>query len=94
MHRRDAGIRAYVARNSTNAGRDEVDLHGLAVPEALEATMYALANTTAPTVRIITGRGTHSAGNVPRLNPAIKAFLRSRNVRFADQGSAALLVYP
>ena len=94
VHRRDAGIRAYVARNSTNAGRDEVDLHGLAVPEALEATMYALANTTAPTVRIITGRGTHSAGNVPRLNPAIKAFLRSRNVRFADQGSAALLVYP
>ena len=92
--RRLAGVLAFVAHNPAGAFPDEVDLHGLAVEEALEACMYALGETRSTKVRIITGQGNHSVDNVARLGPEVKAFLTERKIRYKDEGAAAVLAFP
>ena len=83
-----------MAHNPAGTFPDEVDLHGLAVEEALEACMYALGETRSTKVRIITGQGNHSVDNVSRLGPEVKAFLTERKIRYQDEGAAAVLAYP
>ncbi len=73
-----------------------LDLHGLHVAEALDATARFLeraAQGGAPRVRIVYGKGRHSAGGVGVLRTVIPAWLEQhggeRVVRFERQLDAA-----
>ncbi|KAF9219707.1 hypothetical protein BS17DRAFT_821355 [Gyrodon lividus] len=80
-----------VRRRSAAADRSTIDLHGTCVSEAVALVKEILESegcSAAHPLRIITGRGTHSANGVGVLKPAVRsALLRDRwNVGVWDGG--------
>ncbi|KAK6461163.1 hypothetical protein DFJ63DRAFT_216973 [Scheffersomyces coipomensis] len=65
----------YVFReNNTDSGPDEIDLHGLYVKEAEYILQQRIANsirTNQSHIRVIVGKGLHSANGIAKLKPAI-----------------------
>ena len=71
-------------KNNLDNRRDEVDLHGLYVKEAIEKTDQAIANARASNInplKVVVGRGTHSKNHVSKMKPAIEEMMRKQNLR-------------
>lgn len=71
-----------------------IDLHGATVSEAVEITRKIMADTSptpAKPLKIITGRGKHSANGVGVLGPAVKNALVEDGWN-VDKWSAGLVV--
>lgn len=85
-------------KNNLDNKRDEVDLHGLYVKEAIEKTEQAIANARASHInplKVVVGRGTHSKGHVSKMKPAIEDLMRKQNLRCKvdPENAGQLLVY-
>lgn len=69
-----AASKAYVATNNSSNNLQTLDLHGLQVKEAIAQTDARIAECKRkglPNLTVIVGRGSHSAGGVSKLKPAI-----------------------
>ncbi|GBE86622.1 hypothetical protein SCP_0905010 [Sparassis crispa] len=74
----DAVREMVQAKRMTSANRDTVDLHGTTTTEAVRVVKDILSQegaSAAKPLRIITGRGKHSANGVGVLGPAVKSAL-------------------
>lgn len=85
LHRM-AAQKCLVEKNAGLSGASALDLHGLRVAEAVEVTEAFLAHhrqRRSPSVKIITGRGSHSESRASRLTPAVITLLRNGGFRFS-----------
>ena len=85
-------------KNNLDNKRDEVDLHGLYVREAVEKTTQAIANARTSginPIKVVVGRGTHSKNHVSKMKPAIEELMQKENLRCKVDPSNAgqLIVY-
>ncbi|TIA82075.1 hypothetical protein E3P98_01656 [Wallemia ichthyophaga] len=85
-------------KNNLDNRRDEVDLHGLYVKEAMGKVEEAIANARVSNInplKVVVGRGTHSKNHVSKMKPAIEGMMRKENLRCrVDPTNAGqLLVY-
>lgn len=78
---------------------DELDLHGLTVPEARQALADFLHKARGRCVRVIHGKGNTSAGRIPVLKGKVNHWLRQRDevlafasARPVDGGTGAVYV--
>ncbi|KAK7066835.1 hypothetical protein SK128_000985 [Halocaridina rubra] len=64
-----------------------LDLHQMTVKEAVQVTNEFLTSTAAGQhrVQIITGRGVHSEGGVPKVKPVITELLKEKNLKFTEK---------
>jgi NEDD4-binding protein 2 len=80
----------------------EVDLHGRFTADAVNCAMETLAGAKKQiprtresgvryVVRVVTGRGAHSQGNVARIKPAVIRYLEQSRMVFADNGGELLV---
>ncbi|KAK7035500.1 hypothetical protein VNI00_011793 [Paramarasmius palmivorus] len=79
LHSR-ARRRYYTAKNNAGQGQGyEIDVHGLLVAEAIEATESAFREALRngqDTLRVIVGKGNHSRDGQPKLRPAVYAAMK------------------
>lgn len=72
-----------------------IDLHGMTVADAAAALIDVLDNRGTQKVRIITGKGNHSAGGVGLVRQEIKRLLAARTIpwKYAklDQGGEGVI---
>ncbi|KAF9227326.1 DUF1771-domain-containing protein [Gyrodon lividus] len=82
--------------NNLNKNPGEVDLHGLYVKEAISYSEKAILMARRrgdSEIRLIVGQGTHSAGGVSRLKPAIEEDLKGRGLDVeVDPRNAGVLI--
>ncbi|PCH44424.1 hypothetical protein WOLCODRAFT_139001 [Wolfiporia cocos MD-104 SS10] len=74
----DAAREMVQAKRATSANGDTVDLHGTTTAEAVQIVKDILresGSSPAKPLRIITGRGTHSANGISVLGPAVRSAL-------------------
>ncbi|KZO98924.1 DUF1771-domain-containing protein [Calocera viscosa TUFC12733] len=65
--------------NNSSSPQGTIDLHGLYVQEAIDRTEEALQAAQgqgAPELRVIVGKGLHSAGHVAKIKPAIEQLMQ------------------
>ncbi|KAG6920239.1 hypothetical protein DXG01_005008 [Tephrocybe rancida] len=92
-----AAKRFFEARNAMRKRRTHtVDVHGLRAAEAVFRTEQALRNALevrAPSVRVIVGKGLHSAGKVPVLKGTITKVMQGYGLDCkVDPGNAGVLI--
>ncbi|KAG6866773.1 hypothetical protein C0991_011432 [Blastosporella zonata] len=92
-----AAKRFFEARNALRKRQQyTVDVHGLRVAEAVAQTEQALRdaiNARAPSVRVIVGKGLHSAGNIPILKGAIIKIMEGYGIPCkVDPGNTGVLI--
>ena len=85
-------------KNNLDNKRDEVDLHGLYVREAVDKTEEAIRNARRSGInplKVVVGRGTHSKNHVSKMKPAIEDLMRKENLRCKvdPHNAGQLLVY-
>lgn len=74
-------------------GIPELDLHGLKVWEAKKVTeMFLQQSRGRRQVRIITGRGVHAPGGIPRIKPEIEKLLDAKDHTFTEVNKGGCLV--
>jgi DNA-nicking Smr family endonuclease len=82
--------------NNQDRPPGEIDLHGLYVKEAIAYTDQALQDTKQQgltELRVIVGKGLHSAGGSSKLKPAIEDLMRKHNLRAElDASNAGVLI--
>ncbi|KAG7098854.1 hypothetical protein E1B28_000757 [Marasmius oreades] len=69
----------HIAKNTEEMGGDEIDVHGLFVEEAVDATEAAFRKALKDgkeSLRVIVGRGNHSKEGTPKLKPAVTAAMK------------------
>ncbi|KAG9306484.1 hypothetical protein G9A89_008420 [Geosiphon pyriformis] len=72
------------SENNRHRNKDEIDLHGLFVKEALEYTEERIKLCKAnriDTLMIIVGKGNHSLNGIPKLKPAIGELVQKYQFR-------------
>ncbi|ABN66460.1 predicted protein, partial [Scheffersomyces stipitis CBS 6054] len=87
----------YVFReNNADSGPDEIDLHGLYVKEAEYILQNRIANdirTNQSHLRVIVGKGLHSANGIAKLKPAIDQMCDECNLKHKlDPHNSGVLV--
>ncbi|ESK96666.1 hypothetical protein Moror_6886 [Moniliophthora roreri MCA 2997] len=96
LHAR-ARRRYYTAKNSVVQGQGyEIDVHGLLVSEAIEATESAFREALRngqDTLRVIVGKGNHSRDGQPKLRPAVYAAMKKHGFQCSvDSRNPGVLV--
>ncbi|PNH12989.1 Smr domain-containing protein [Tetrabaena socialis] len=79
-------VALLLRRNNDGKPRNQLDLHGLRVAEALAEVERALAAARGAgqaRLVLIVGRGLHSKDGVARLRPAMEGLVRKHDVRYA-----------
>jgi DNA-nicking Smr family endonuclease len=74
-----------------------MDLHGQTVAQAVETvkkTLETLAMTNVFSLKIVVGRGAHSANGQARVGPKVRLFLEEQNIRFTNEPDGGSLVVP
>ncbi|XP_070552923.1 microtubule-associated protein futsch-like isoform X2 [Ptychodera flava] len=103
---RDANKRAsekILQRRSASLDENTLDLHGLHVPEALDALEKVLKQKEAEVrnlqsrrrfthLNVVTGSGTHSRGGVARIRPCVIDWLKRNDYQYTEQSTAVLKV--
>lgn len=81
--------------NNQGLDADQLDLHGLQTEEAMGFLQDYMANAVCkfPSVSIITGRGLHSTGGVPKIKPAVISYLQEQCFVFTEANPGMLLVH-
>lgn len=87
----------YVFReNNTDSAEDEIDLHGLYVKEAewiVQQRITQCLNTNQLHLKVIVGKGLHSANGVAKLKPAIDRLCSESGLRhFIDNKNTGVLI--
>ncbi|SCZ88967.1 BZ3500_MvSof-1268-A1-R1_Chr1-1g00861 [Microbotryum saponariae] len=76
--------------------RGTIDLHGLYVQESIDFTERAIRNARQeglPELRVIVGKGNHSAAHVAKIKPAITSLMQKENLTaHLDQRNSGVLV--
>ncbi|XP_045106133.1 uncharacterized protein LOC123501386 [Portunus trituberculatus] len=74
-------------------GAPTIDLHQLTVKEAMHVTKTFLKQSRGKyrKLRIITGRGLHSANGVPKIKPAVESLLNEWNYSFKETAKGGCL---
>ncbi|KDE04323.1 hypothetical protein MVLG_05204 [Microbotryum lychnidis-dioicae p1A1 Lamole] len=76
--------------------RGTIDLHGLYVQESIDFTERAIQNARQeglPELRVIVGKGNHSAAHVAKIKPAITSLMQKENLTaHLDQHNSGVLV--
>ncbi|KAK9829021.1 hypothetical protein WJX72_003453 [[Myrmecia] bisecta] len=97
-----AGRKIFQKMNESTVQLMRIDLHGLHVEEAVNrlnmfiasVAVIAQQNCTCK-VTIITGRGLHSQGNVPKILIAVREYLNARGIKYVDVvGGVEFNIYP
>lgn len=76
---RDSSDENRPAENNKHSPQGTIDLHGLFVQEAISYTEQAIQRAQQQglsTLRVIVGKGIHSAGHVAKIKPAIEDLMR------------------
>ncbi|CAN2388498.1 NEDD4-binding protein 2 [Pristimantis euphronides] len=97
---RRAAVHIFERVNECLLPENILDLHGLHVDEAMKHFRKVLQdkreefkqNGGKSHLLVITGRGNHSQGGVPRIKPAIIDFLTNHNYRFQEKTPGALCI--
>lgn len=97
MERLNAEASAWIFReNNLDSRPGEVDLHGLYVKEAIAYTDQSISEAQArgdKEVRLIVGKGIHSANHAAKLKPAIEELILKHNLVAAlDPDNSGVLV--
>ncbi|KAH8992874.1 hypothetical protein EDB86DRAFT_2805943 [Lactarius hatsudake] len=97
MERLNAEASAWIFReNNLDSRPGEVDLHGLYVKEAIAYTDQSISEARArgdKEVRLIVGKGIHSANHAAKLKPAIEELMLKHNLAAAlDPDNSGVLV--
>ncbi|KAH9022231.1 hypothetical protein EDB84DRAFT_1274693 [Lactarius hengduanensis] len=97
MERLNAEASAWIFReNNLDSRPGEVDLHGLYVKEAIAYTDQSISEAQArgdKEVRLIVGKGIHSANHAAKLKPAIEELMLKHNLAAAlDPDNSGVLV--
>ncbi|XP_028834397.1 NEDD4-binding protein 2 isoform X1 [Denticeps clupeoides] len=95
-----AAVQIFERVNASLLPQNVLDLHGLHVDEALQHLHQVLIDKTTeyqqglcrPQLSIMTGRGNHSQGGVPRIRPAVIEYLTKQNYRFTEPTVGLILV--
>ncbi|KAI5953720.1 hypothetical protein KGF57_003929 [Candida theae] len=87
----------YVFReNNTDSAADEIDLHGLYVKEAkwvVQRRIEQAVRTNQSHLKVIVGKGNHSANGIAKLKPAIEELCSESNLRhYIDPKNTGVLV--
>ncbi|XP_040274887.1 NEDD4-binding protein 2 [Bufo bufo] len=98
-HRR-AAVEIFESANEYLLPENILDLHGLHLDEAMKHFRKVLQEKTdefkqnggKPHLLVITGRGNHSQGGVPRIKPAVVDFLTNHDYRFQEKTPGVLRV--
>ncbi|KAL0577035.1 hypothetical protein V5O48_004969 [Marasmius crinis-equi] len=95
LHAR-AKRRYYLAKNTEALQGDEIDVHGLLVEEAVEATEVAfrkILREGKDTLRVIVGKGNHSKDGTPKLKPAVTTAMKKHGFQCTvDPRNAGVLL--
>ncbi|AGO13075.1 AaceriAFL083Cp [[Ashbya] aceris (nom. inval.)] len=82
--------------NNADSGSDEIDLHGLYVKEAqwiLKKRIAAGVRGGEPRLRVIVGKGLHSANGVAKIRPAVEELCTEAGLRsYLDEKNAGVLI--
>lgn len=82
--------------NNADSGSDEIDLHGLYVKEAqwiLQKRIAAGVKNGEGALKVIVGKGLHSANGVAKIKPAVEELCDQAHLRnYIDQKNAGVLV--
>lgn len=97
---RRAAVQIFERANEYLLPENILDLHGLHVDEAMKHFRKVLQdkidefkqNGGKPHLLVITGRGNHSQGGVPRIKPAVIDFLTNHDYRFQEKTPGVLRV--
>jgi len=87
----------YVFReNNTDSAADEIDLHGLYVKEAkwiVQRRIEQAVRTNQSHLKVIVGKGNHSANGISKLKPAIAELCEESNLKhYIDPKNTGVLV--
>jgi len=86
-----------LAHRNEGHDADYIDLHGLHVDEALEATKKKLAQLVAGDIghlEIVTGAGHHSESGKAAIRPAVEDLLKEMGLTYQDNRGGEFLVFP
>ncbi|KAI5475122.1 S-adenosyl-L-methionine-dependent methyltransferase [Pseudohyphozyma bogoriensis] len=78
----EAALWIYTENNKRQP-EGTIDLHGLYVQESIEYTEKAIESArshSVPTLRVIVGKGNHSANHVAKIKPAIESLMQRQNL--------------
>ncbi|XP_075050912.1 NEDD4-binding protein 2 isoform X2 [Mixophyes fleayi] len=97
---RRAAVQIFERANEYLLPENILDLHGLHVDEAMKHFRKVLLDKTdefkqtggKPYLLVITGRGNHSQGGVPRIKPAVTDYLTNHDYRFQEKTAGVLRV--
>ncbi|KAM3940422.1 NEDD4-binding protein 2 [Leptodactylus fuscus] len=97
---RRAAVHIFERANEYLLPENILDLHGLHVDEAMKHFRKVLQdkadefkqNGGKPHLLVITGRGNHSQGGIPRIKPAVIDFLTNHDYRFQEKTPGVLRV--
>ncbi|AAS53289.1 AFL083Cp [Eremothecium gossypii ATCC 10895] len=82
--------------NNADSGSDEIDLHGLYVKEAqwiMKKRIAAGVQSGEPRLRVIVGKGLHSANGVAKIRPAVEELCSEAGLRsYVDSKNAGVLI--
>ncbi|XP_068134570.1 NEDD4-binding protein 2 [Hyperolius riggenbachi] len=95
-----AAVQIFERANEYLLPENILDLHGLHVDEAMkhfrrvlqEKTEEYKKNGGKPHLLVITGRGNHSQGGVPRIKPAVVDYLTNHDYRFQEKMPGVLRI--
>ncbi|KAG9467880.1 hypothetical protein GDO78_014105 [Eleutherodactylus coqui] len=95
-----AAVQIFERANEYLLPENILDLHGLHVDEAMKHLRKVLQEKTdefkqnggKPHLLVITGRGNHSQGGVPRIKPAVMDFLTNHDYRFQEKTPGVLRI--
>ncbi|XP_078534437.1 NEDD4-binding protein 2 [Lissotriton helveticus] len=95
-----AALQIFNRVNESLLPENVLDLHGLHVDEAIDRMCRILQEKGEeykctggkPYLSVITGRGNHSQGGVPRIKPAVIDYLTSHNFRFKEVKAGCIQV--
>eukprot|EP00656_Telonema_subtile_P027496 TRINITY_DN2959_c0_g1_i3.p1 TRINITY_DN2959_c0_g1~~TRINITY_DN2959_c0_g1_i3.p1 ORF type:complete len:985 (-),score=256.33 TRINITY_DN2959_c0_g1_i3:2120-5074(-) len=94
-YHREACNVVFLQKNPDIAELQQIDLHGLTVSEAVETTANYLnlckSMKHRGILKIITGKGLHSEGGVPKIKPAIEDWLQSNRFNFLSSPNGGVV---